>query len=92
MSEGAVIVAVVIGFPMLVGSLSIFLRHREKIAAIRAQVDAGRPDMETLRSEYHDFVLGADARMQRLEDRLRTLETKSRTSGDDGEVQNIHRS
>ncbi|GEM_PF-3994636 len=91
MESWVIVVVAVVGLPMLVGIVAIVLEHREKMAAIRKNKDAAKGELDQLSSEYQEFVLGIDSRMQKMEERIRLLETRLRQSGDSGENQQVRR-
>lgn len=80
------VVAIVFG--ILYKAYEVSLQHKREMAAIRKNKN---PDNDALTSEYQDFVLGVDARIQRLEDRIRLLEGKLRQESQSEDTQQIRR-
>ncbi len=91
MESWVIVVIVAVGLPMLVGMVAIVLEHWEKMAAMKARRKADGADQNRLSHEYQEFVLGVDARLQKIEERLRLIESRQRQSGDSGESQRIRR-
>ncbi len=90
--EGWVIVAVVaVGLPMLLGLVAIVLEHWQKMAAVRTKTEAARQDLDHLSGEYQEFVLGVDARLRKMEERLRLVEARQRQSGGSDDTQQVRR-
>jgi hypothetical protein len=81
------IVAIIFGIAYKAYETS--LQHMREMAAIRKDQN---PDKDALMSEYQEFVLGVDARIQRLEDRIRLLEGKLRQESRSDDSQQIRRS
>lgn len=82
---------IVIGLPLMIPILAIWIKHKERMAQLRASGGETSEAFEKLRAEYQEFVLGADARIHRLEDRIKQLESKLRQSGEPGEYQDLRR-
>ncbi|MHB1001542.1 MAG: hypothetical protein ACYC27_20065 [Armatimonadota bacterium] len=64
-----------------------YMIHKKEMAKINLE----KNQINDSSDEYQDFVLGADARFQRLEDRIRLLESKLRQSSESEDVQRINR-
>lgn len=80
------IVAIIFG--ILYKAYEVSLQHKQEMATIRKN---DNPDKDALTSEYQEFVLGVDARIQRLEDRIRLLEGKLRQEAQSDDTQQIRR-
>lgn len=80
------IVAIIMGVSFAAYEAS--LKHKREMAKLRNNEN---PDNDTLASEYQEFVLGVDARIQRLEDRIRLLEGRLRQDTQSDETQQIRR-
>ncbi|MHB1456591.1 MAG: hypothetical protein ACYC0V_06720 [Armatimonadota bacterium] len=80
------IIAIIFG--VLYKAYDVSLRHKREMATIRKKEN---PDVHALTTAYQEFVLGVDARIQRLEDRIRLLEGKLRQEGQSDDTQQIRR-
>jgi hypothetical protein len=76
---------------IFLGLVAMILEHREKVLKGRGADTKLQSDYDSLASEYREFVLGVDSRIQKLEERIRLLEARLRQSGDSGESQQVRR-
>lgn len=76
----------VFGLPLMIGLIDVVTKHKQRMAELHASGGTTSEAFEKLREEYQEFVLGSDARIHRLEERIRTLESKQRQAGEYGEV------
>ena len=81
---------------LFIGLVAVVLEHREKM--MKASLGQTQKDgkttataIEQLTSDYQEFVLGVDARLQRLEDRIRRLESRTQQTGGSEDTQQVHR-
>lgn len=91
MPEAVLIIAVVIGLPLLIPIIAMLLKHQQQMATLQPDDSAIDSKFEQLTGEYQDFVLGVDSRIQRLEERIRTLEGKLRQAGESEDNQQVRR-
>jgi Sec-independent protein translocase protein TatA len=85
------VIGIPVGLPMLIGLVAVVLDHRKAMADVKAKKKVAGVDQEKLSTDYQEFVLGVDARLQKIEERLRLVESRQRQSGESGESQQIRR-
>lgn len=76
---------------MFVYVVALLLEHREKMMKGHGADAKLSSEHEKLAEEHQEFVLGVDARIGKLEERIRLLEARLRQSGESGESQQVKR-
>ncbi|MHB1001543.1 MAG: hypothetical protein ACYC27_20070 [Armatimonadota bacterium] len=80
------ITAIVLG--LLYAFSEEYMKHRREMMKMKLEHKQAN---NTAPDEYQEFVLGVDTRIQRLEDRIRLLESKLRQNGESEDIQRINR-
>lgn len=70
-------------------AMAVYLKHRERMASKQNLSSSWRADYDKLSTEYQEFVLGVDARFEKLEGRMKLLESKLRQTGESEESQQV---
>lgn len=80
------ITAIVLG--IMFATYESYLKHKREMATLRKDESKSKDE---LASEYQEFVLGVDSRVQRLEDRIRVLEGRLREGAASEDTQQVGR-
>lgn len=76
----------VIAIVMMIPILALVFKHQQEMETIRASAAVPKDELQRLRSEYEDFVFGADTRIRKLEDRVKLLESRLRQTGTSADI------